>query len=331
MTPGRLVLSLLILLSYAVFGLAPIGLAPTGLLTFPEVFRNHAQADEGEAIRFLQPGIIKVRNSAEWLESAIRNDQFDIDLRVQPLSNEAKGPARILTMSLDPSERNLTIGQQSRALIVRVRRPGTDINGTPGIRIRDVFAAGSWADLRVAYAENELRIQVNGQEVERLAVVPGALANWSPDYEMALGNELTMDRPWLGNIQRANISAGNVRLDLLARENHRNPAFILNKLGHSSGLPADMIVNLLGFVPLGVLLALWVGAARWTVFVLLALVIGSISAGIETFQLSLPSRTSSVLDFGLNVLGGVAGMLLTTLLTRRKRMRRFRAAPEGAD
>lgn len=326
MTAHRLALSLLILLPYALFGLAP-----TGLLDFPEVLRNHARSGDGGTIEFPGFGIVGVPGGGAWLDSAVRNNRFDIGLRVKPSSNRATGPARILTSSLDPAERNLTIGQNFDNLIVRVRRPGIDINGMPDIVVPDVFAAGRWVDIGVTFDGNELRILVNGKQAERVPVGPGGLRSWSADYKMALGNELTLDRPWLGSIQRANISAGNLRLDLLARENHDNPFFIFRAPSGDYGRNVDIAVNLLGFIPLGVVLALAFRPMRWPIFVLLILAVVSVSGGIETTQLALPSRTPSLLDFELNVLGGVAGLLLATLLTQRRRTRRFRPAPEGAD
>ena len=327
MTLRQLLLSVLILLPYAVFGLAPMG-----LLDFPEVHRNHARTGDGAAIEFPGAGIVEVRNSAEWLESAIGSDRFDIDLRVQPASDQATGPARILTSSVDPGERNLMIGQDLDRLIVRMRRPATDVNGMPNIVVPDVFKAGQWVDIRVTFAGDELQILVDGRMAERIPVAPAALQTWSPDYEMALGNELTMDRPWLGNIERANISAGDLRLDLLARENQDGPFLVVREPSPDFGRNTDTVVNFLGFIPLGVLLAMWFRPRRWTVFVLVLLVMASVSAGIEIFQLMLlPLRSPSFLDFELNVLGGAAGLLLATLLTRRKRVPQVAGAPEGAD
>lgn len=326
MTARRLALSLLVLLPYAVFGLAP-----NGLLDFPEVLRNHARTVDGERIEFPGFGIVGVPKGGTWLESAVRNNRFDIDLRLRPASSQAKGPARILTSSLDPGERNLTIGQDFKNLIVRMRRPGTNINGIPDIVVPGVFAAGEWVDIRVTFIDDELRILVNGMVEQRVPVVPGALRTWSVGYEMALGNELTLDRPWLGSIQRANISAGDLRLDLLARENQNRPFFVWREPSSDYGRNLDMVFNIIGFIPLGLILAFGFRPMRWQIVVLPILVVAAISAGIETTQIALPSRTPSLRDFELNVLGGVVGVLLAVPLMRRKRARRLRPAPEGAD
>ena len=92
-----------------------------------------------------------------------------------------------------------------------------------------------------------------------------------------------------------------------------------------------MVFNIIGFIPLGVMLAFGFRPMRWPIIVLPILVVAAISAGIETTQIALPSRAPSLRDFELNVLGGVVGILLAIPLTRRKRARRLRPAPEGAD
>ncbi len=326
MTYRRLAISILVLLPYALFGLSP-----TGISVIPEIKWNHARAVSGEILEFPKSGIVIVPTGAAWLESAARMGRFDIDLRVQPASGRAAGPARIFTSSLNPAERNLTIGQDFNDLVVRMRRPGTSPNGTPNIIVPNVFAAGRWVDIRVTFDGNELRILMDDKLAAHISVAPRGLSAWSTEYGIALGNELTWDRPWLGKIERAELSAGDLRLDLLSRENQDFPHFLLRAPSGDFARTADEIVNFLGFIPLGILLATWVRPLRLPVFLLLSLVVVSISAGIETFQQTLPKRTMSFRDFELNVLGGVTGLLMATLMAWLRRAYRPSIAREGAD
>jgi hypothetical protein len=55
--------------------------------------------------------------------------QFALFARFTPASLEVRGPARIVSLSRNPSERNFTLGQSGAQLSFRLRTPTTGING----------------------------------------------------------------------------------------------------------------------------------------------------------------------------------------------------------
>jgi len=81
----------------------------------------------------------------------------------------------------------------------------------------------------------------------------------------------------------------------------------------------DILLNLFGFVPLGMLL-MWIvrepGLSFMTRFVLACALGGAVSLAIELGQALLPTRHSDVLDLALNVLGTAIGALLVGLGAR---------------
>ena len=87
------------------------------------------------------------------------------------------------------------------------------------------------------------------------------------------------------------------------------------------GFYQDMAVNILGFIPLGFFLTLWLlrftrlpaaGAGS------LILLLGTLtSLGVELTQVYLPSRDSSAGDLVFNTLGTLIGILLLQLAVRR--------------
>jgi len=91
----------------------------------------------------------------------------------------------------------------------------------------------------------------------------------------------------------------------------------------------DVVSNLLGYVPLGFLLALAAvrsGRARW-VLALALLPATVLSLALETCQVYLLSRVASNLDFALNVVGAAVGCLVAWSLERLgwlQRWNRFR-------
>ena len=92
----------------------------------------------------------------------------------------------------------MTLGQVSDGYDVRLRTTSTTDNGIPS------FGTGSGAATsaltHVIYTRDSsgvVRIYINGVEFSS-GVVSGTLSNWDSGYILGLGNELTGDRPWLG-------------------------------------------------------------------------------------------------------------------------------------
>jgi glycopeptide antibiotics resistance protein len=76
----------------------------------------------------------------------------------------------------------------------------------------------------------------------------------------------------------------------------------------------DGILNVIGFVPLGLLGWIWIGGRRraWSGTVSAIVIIGSItlfSAALEFVQLGIPERFCSINDVFFNGLGGTLGVL----------------------
>ncbi len=77
----------------------------------------------------------------------------------------------------------------------------------------------------------------------------------------------------------------------------------------------DIVLNVLGYVPLGFVLAAALARRLAPAACILAttLLAGLLSFGLETVQNFLPTRVSSNLDLGCNLLGGLLGALLGSL------------------
>ena len=117
--------------------------------------------------------------------------------------------------------------------------------------------------------------------------------------------------------QARDLSAGNRHLDIPGEMTILTKEFLRWPTGHPSYYEThrqDMIINLTGFIPLGILL----GALFWQAdpqragkqFLLVLLICGAVSLIIELAQAWIPSRSSQMLDLILNTLGGGIGVLL---------------------
>ncbi len=154
---------------------------------------------EGGGLAIVSPTIIRSTENAAKITTAIMaSGQMSIEAWVKPTNAEQEGPARIATLSADPSYRNFTLGQQLDAYDVRCRTSGTSLNGTPSVRTHQRVENRLTHVVYTLNIQGVANIYIDGA----LAVtetVSGDLGNWQ-DYPFALANELTENRPWLGEI-----------------------------------------------------------------------------------------------------------------------------------
>ncbi len=260
-----------------------------------------------DSATFAAPGLLRSDDAPGWIRDAIAAGRVGIELEVTPSVAAQTGPARILSVSMDPWRRNLTIAQEHRDLVVRVRRHGASQNGTPPFVVPDVFERAQPVRIDVALDGDGMRVAVDG--VARLSVGWAAsppFELWDPGYPIGLGNELTWNRPWLGTVSVASLAVGGESVNLLA------PGALAAPVAGSPALPfawfssslADLALNFLLMIPMGLLTA-WVarspGMLRavllWVPVVLLA----------ESIQLVIPGRFPSASDVLLNLAGVLVG------------------------
>jgi hypothetical protein len=292
---------------------------------------NAAERLPGGGLRFENPGIALTKAAPAWVASAMRDDRLEISLRVRSLAPEQFGPARILTLSADPFERNLMVGQDGSDLILRLRTAWTDANGTienqPVARMPGMFLEDDWVDLCILIEPGSLLIAVGDERLVSQALPPRPLETWNPSYRLALGNELTGDRPWLGEIGRAVVRAGDRTEDLAQASGLEFPRRFLITWQSPKLVPLrdlnleDAVKNVVLYVPLGCLLGFLLGRSsrqgHWRGALGALLLIAAVSASMEVLQVFLPQRWPSVDDVIFNTLGGGLGLVLGLWAARR--------------
>lgn len=154
----------------------------------------------GGGLSVNSPALVASAGSATKVIAASRaTDEITIEAWVKPANLAQDGPARIVTLSVDTLNRNFTLGQDDNTYDVRLRTTATDDNGKPSL----ASPGGSLTTglTHVVYtrdASGVARIYVNSVERAR-RTVGGDFSNWNAGYRLALANELTQDRPWLGD------------------------------------------------------------------------------------------------------------------------------------
>lgn len=310
----------LLLMAYAVLSLEPFD------WRFPSSQANGA-VRLAEGWEFPSAGIVIGEPPGLAGASA---ETLDVRLEVRPLSSEQSGPARILTISSDAYRRNLTLAQDGSDLVLRLRTEDTGRNGLhkgrPIARIEGVLEAGKWVAIDADIQPRRLTIAIDG--VQRLdAPLPASvLESWDSGFGLALGNEMTCNRPWLGEIRKALIAGpGGIR-DYALDGQAQAPA-ACQIIRHPPELvpfhpfyPSDALLNTLMYLPLGCLLGLMARRPSARGLGLRVLAIAGVSLAFETAQLFLVSRYPSIDDVIFNTLGGALGVWLGFWLAKRLRL-----------
>ncbi|MFQ6130669.1 MAG: DUF4038 domain-containing protein [Armatimonadota bacterium] len=152
-----------------------------------------------EGLSVERPVLVASDGPATRLSEACRaSGELTIEAWLKPANLEQGGPARIVTLSADTGSRNFTLGQQAGSYIARLRTTTTSTNGIP-----ELVTAGGEVATEVAHivytrgASGLIRLYVNGV-VRAAGVAAGDLSNWDAGFRLALANEMTSDRTWLG-------------------------------------------------------------------------------------------------------------------------------------
>ena len=134
---------------------------------------------DGQGVR-LGPGewLTTTEPFREFSEYARLCHSIWISTTVATIDPAQRGPARIISISADAEHRNVTLGQEKDALIIRLRTPASGENGQkPEILVPGVFTDGRMRRIEVRYiaamVAPMLYVWVDGVEYS-LSLAPGA-------------------------------------------------------------------------------------------------------------------------------------------------------------
>jgi len=99
--------------------------------------------EKPSAVRWLPDGGLRVESptrimstaaAARVVQAISRSGELTLEAWVRPANTTQAGPARIVTLSVDPSRRNFTLGQAAGDFEMRFRTSTTSPNGEPSLR-----------------------------------------------------------------------------------------------------------------------------------------------------------------------------------------------------
>lgn len=134
----------------------------------------------------------KIVESVRW------TGELTVEAWIRPASLDQEGPARIVTLSKNSSQRNFTLGQDRTEIDFRIRTTGTSANGVPSVETEGDELSTELT--HVAYTRDQTGralIYVNGRLTEE-GRAGGDVSSWDGTHRLALANEIGGGRPWLG-------------------------------------------------------------------------------------------------------------------------------------
>ena len=127
--------------------------------------------------------------------------ELTIEMIVATTEKEQTGPARIASISADTENRNLTVGQDFDALVVRLRTTETGQNATEhAVEVPGVFNDENSLHVMVTSDLQETRVYIEGDLRSQNPGPGGTFDNWDLRYPLIIGNEATTNRPWAGQL-----------------------------------------------------------------------------------------------------------------------------------
>ena len=132
------------------------------------------QIRDMDRIKWLRPNGIELFSSTiiSSLEPADKlfdsplhkRSSLTVEAWFSPAQLDQIGPARIVSYSVDPKNRNFTLGQAKRNIVSRIRTPVSGLNGTtPQLETTDDLLTAAIQHLVITYRDGLETLYVNGQ------------------------------------------------------------------------------------------------------------------------------------------------------------------------
>lgn len=148
--------------------------------------------------------VVSPRAPSELCQTFRNAGGLTLEARFETASTNETGPARIVSYAADPYARNVTLAQEEDALVFRLRTVETDPNGIhPHLEVPGLLRPGVPLHVTITYDGRRQRVYLGDELLLEFDEVHGGFENWDCRHRLAIGNEVTMDRPWHGEVYLA--------------------------------------------------------------------------------------------------------------------------------
>jgi hypothetical protein len=144
--------------------------------------------------------------AAKIVQACKASNEVSVEVWVRPGTLTPPGKdGRIVALSSDPMNQNFLLGQDElkgpiRSYFMRLRTTTTDLVGKPALATPENTTVPKLSHLVYTRSSTGVAaMYVDGVDVAR-TTGGGVLSNWNESYRLAVGNEISGDRPWLGEV-----------------------------------------------------------------------------------------------------------------------------------
>ncbi len=150
----------------------------------------------------LEPGarIVSSEHATKIAVACKASNAITVEAWLKPAVASQKGPAQVVSMSVDQHLRNFAFGQDGDAWTFRLRTTNTGGSGEPFLSTGAGVVQPALAHVvYVRNASGHARFIVNG-ESEGAEEIEGDLSNWEDTFHLVLANEFMVEHPWQGSL-----------------------------------------------------------------------------------------------------------------------------------
>ncbi|QDV88931.1 DUF1592 domain-containing protein [Stieleria magnilauensis] len=161
---------------------------------------SRVQRSDGSLVVESSSSIASTQPATKIIDAVKKSNAISVEVWLKPANRSQSGPARIVSISADTSQRNLTLGQDKDFYDIRLRATGSDNNGLPSTSSpkRSLHTKLTHV-VFTREAGGKTTIYLDGKRVAG-KTVKGNFRNWDHRQRLYLANEATKDRPWLGEL-----------------------------------------------------------------------------------------------------------------------------------
>ncbi len=161
---------------------------------------SHVRWSKGTLVVESSSSVASAQPATKIIDAVKKSNAISVEAWLKPANTSQSGPARIVSISSDTSNRNLTLGQDKDFYDVRLRSTGSGNNGLPS-----TSSPKKSSQIKLTHvvftrdASGKAIVYVDGRQVANKSV-KGNFGNWDKRHRLFLANEATKDRPWRGEL-----------------------------------------------------------------------------------------------------------------------------------
>ncbi len=156
---------------------------------------------DGGGMTFVGPTIAANPNPlTKVMNSCMAANTLSVEAWVKNATIESNG--RILSNAIDAGTHNFALKQQNDYYEFRLRTSQNAPNGNENYQAESPIGTATAIEQHIVVTRNTVGVTnfyIDGLK-QSPDSVPGNFANWDLTYGIAVGNEPSLDRPWLGTV-----------------------------------------------------------------------------------------------------------------------------------